>query len=282
MIEDRNSAALTRLFLGAVLALWAGPALAGAWTQGKGVLYDRIALCGYRADREFDGDGDRRDLAHGGTFTDVNVSNYLEYGLTDRVTGVASVPYKVVRKDDDTRETTSWGVGDIDLAVKVKAAEGAFGVVSAQGLVKIPEAYDEDDDLPLGNGQYDLEARLLWGRSLWPALPGYAGLEVGYRWRLDDPSDEVRYLVELGGDVTRRLYVRAKLDGTYSMDNGRRRDEGGNPTARNNYDLGKLDLTLGWRLNDRWALEAGFAPELYGQNTAAGASACLALAYRAP
>jgi len=151
-----------------------------------------------------------------------------------------------------------------------------------QALVQVPEAYDENDDLPLGNGQYDAELRLLYGRSLWPWVPGYCNLEAGYRWRAEQPSDELRYLVEVGSDLGKRFYARAKLDGTYSMDNGAHRDESGNPAATNNFDLGKLDLTLGYRLNSSWMLEAGYAPELYGQNTSAGATYTLALAFQTP
>lgn len=265
-----------------LLAGTAPSAHAGAWPQKQGHLYNRLSINYFHADRDFDGDGERTGMADNGEFTDYNLSNYLEYGLLDPLTGVASLTYKRIRNDNDQRRDTTWGVGDIDVGLRHRLVENNLGVFAAQGLVKIPEAYDEDDDLPLGNGQYDLEARLLYGRSLYPLLPGYAGIEVGYRWRLEDPSDEVRYLVEFGADFTENLYGRVKLDGIYSMDNGKRRDVSGNPTTTNNFDLGKLDVTVGYKLTSAWGLEAAWTPALYGQHTAAGATYTLAVSYATP
>lgn len=269
------------LWLAPALLLFASQALAGAWTQPKGGFYDRVAVNGYLATRAFSSDGDRGHLAGDGRFTDANVNNYLEYGLCDRLTLLNSLYYKYLHSEDRAREVNTWGVGDIDLGARVKLAEGAAGVLSVQALVKIPNAYDKHDDLPLGNGQFDAEARVLFGRSLWPLFPGYFNVELGYRWRAEDPSDELRYLAEVGADFGKSVYGRAKLDGLYSCDNGKHTDPSGNPTTTNNFDLGKLDLTVGYRLTPSWSLEAGWTPALYGQNTAAGATYTLALAFQA-
>ncbi len=255
---------------------------AGAWPQKQGHLYNRLSINYFHASRDFDGDGESTDMAANGEFTDYNLSNYFEYGLLAPLTGFASLAYKRIRNDNDLRRDTTWGVGDIDVGLRQRLLENDLGVFAVQGLVKIPEAYDEHDDLTLGNGQYDLEARLLYGRSLYPLLPGYAGIEVGYRWRLEDPSDEVRYLVEFGGEFTKSLYGRVKLDGIYSADNGKKRDAGGNPTTTNHFDVGKLDLTVGYKLTPAWGLEAAWTPALYGRHTAVGATYTLAVSYATP
>jgi protein XagA len=264
---------------GILISFAAGTCFAGAWTIQKGKIYDRLAVNYYFADREFNSEGHRNDLADNGKFRDYNINNYIEFGLTDKITVINSLYFKKIEKEDDVKETKTYGIGDIDLGVKYKLAEGTWGIFSSQALVKIPEAYDANDDLPLGNGQYDLELRLLYGRSLYPAIPGYCNFEVGYRWRLDDPSDEIRYLIEVGIDITKSLYGRAKLDGTYSMDNGEHFDESGNPTTTNNFDIGKLDLTLGYKINKSWAIEAGYMPAIYGQNIAAGATYTIAVSF---
>jgi len=84
--------------------------------------------------------------------------------------------------------------------------------------VKIPGGYDKNSTLPLGNGQVDVEYRILYGLSLWRWFPGYANFE---RLSLpaEAPSDEFRYLAEIGANITARLYARAKLDGILSMKN---------------------------------------------------------------
>ena len=263
-----------------VIGLTCSHSHAGAWTLNKGKLYDRLSLNYYYADDRFDKNADRLRFDDNGDFSDINGANYLEYGLTDRITLINSLYFKYIEKDDDVAKTTTYGLGDIDLAMKVKVLEGKAGLFSTQGLVKIPEAYDRNDRVPLGNGQYDLELKFLYGLSLWPYLPGYCGVEAGYRWRFSDPSDEFRYLVEFGLDLTKDLYGRVKLDGIYSIDNGSHLDSGGNPTATNNFDLGKLDVTLGYKITPAWGLEASYTPEIYGQNTAAGATYTLALTYQ--
>lgn len=270
------------LFALALLQAAATASHAGAWTQKKNSFYDRIAVNYYFADHDFDADGDRVDFAADGEFTDYNLSNYLEYGLTDELTVLNSVAYKRIQSDSDLREDTTWGIGDIDLGLRYKLLENKIGIFSVQGLAKIPEAYDEEERLPLGNGQYDLEGKILYGRSLWPLLPGYTNFEFGYRWRNQAPSDEIRYLVELGVDLSKKVYSRAKLDGTYSLDNGEKRDGSGNPTTTNNFDIGKLDLTVGYKIAPAWGLEAAYTPALYGQNTAAGATYTVAVFFKAP
>ena len=171
----------------------------------------------------------------------------------------------------------------MDLGVRYKLLDSdKIGIVSTQLLVKIPGTYDKMDPLPLGNGQFDTEIRLLYGRSLYPWIPGYANVELGYRWRAEDPSDEVRYLIEFGVDITKSIYTRAKLDGTLSVDNGKKTDGSGNPTATNNFDLGKLDIALGYKITPAWGVEVSCRPDIYGQNTAAGANYSLAVYYKTP
>src|SRR6266704_4791221 len=113
-----------------ILLAFAGVCHAGAWTLGKGKLYDRLALNWYYADDQFDKSGHRVDFPANGTFSDINANNYLEYGLTDRLTLINSLYFKYIEKEDDATRTTTYGVGDIDLAAKVKLYDGKLGVVS--------------------------------------------------------------------------------------------------------------------------------------------------------
>jgi len=93
----------------------------------------------------------------------------------------------------------------------------------------------------------------LYGRSLSNWFPGYVNFEAGYRYRAEAPSDEFRYLAEIGVDITERLYVRAKLDGINSMNNADTvANISGNPTAGNQFDLQKLDTALGYKLTGKW------------------------------
>lgn len=252
----------------------------GAWTAGKGDMYHKMTVNWYEADKAFNDSGNRHPLDNNGRFSDFNVAYYGEYGLTDTLTVLGSVSYKSMESEDDLRIARTDGFSDLELGVKYQVLTGGFGVVSLQGLVKLPELYDGDDAIALGNDQYDTEFRLLYGKSLYPFIPGYINIEAGYRFRAEEPADELRYLVEFGIDITPSIYSRIKLDGIAGMNNDDPSpDTVGNPTATLDYDLGKLDLALGFNLSERWGLELGYRAEIYGENTASGDNVSLSLIF---
>ncbi len=247
-------------------------ALGGAWTPEQGSAYHKLAANYYYGDSMFG-----RTPAGFDEFTNLNLTYYGEYGLLDSLTLYGSLPVARVTRTDFDDEVDNWGVGDVDLGVRYRWLPEPV-VVSTAFLVKLPYFYDEDDRLPLGNGQEDFEFRLLLGRSL--GSLGYFGVEGAYRYRREDPSDEFRYLIEYGIDVTETLYLRTKLDGIQSLANG---DEvsgsPGNPTLANEFDLGKMEFTAGCRFADHWSGELTFTPDLYGRNTLRGYNFQLAVVF---
>jgi len=254
---------------------------AGAWTMEKGKSYHRFAANYYFADKEFDQNGDSRSMKWNGEFKDFNLNYYMEYGIIDKLSVFTSFYYKDLTQEDNYIKYETNGTADFDLGLRYQLYSGKVGIFSVQGMVKVPELYDEDDALPLGNGQYDYELRLLYGRSLWPIIPGYVNLESGYRWRAEEPADEFRYLIEVGSDLGKKFYTRAKLDGLVNAGNGSNKvDNYGNPTATFEYDLTKLDLTVGYKLNTEWGLEIGYTTALWGEATAKGDTWAMALSFQ--
>lgn len=277
----KKSKRLYLFFAVGLVLLSAGSVFAGAWTQEKGKSYHRAAVNYYFAEEDYDTRGESQPMANNGKFTDFNLNYYMEYGIVNELTIMASVYYKKLNKEDDYYEYESSGVGDMDLGVRFRLHDSQIGIFSIQGLIKIPEFYDEDDDLQLGNGQYDYETRLLYGRSLWPLFPGYFNLEAGYRFRSKAPSDEFRYLVEIGSELGKNFYARGKLDALVSMNNADTvSDSSGNPAGTLEYDLAKLDLTLGYHITDTLGLELGYTPALWGENTAKGETWTVAVTFQ--
>lgn len=255
-------------------AMFANYCFAGAWTLPEGKLYDKASINYYTADPHF---------------TDKNIGNYIEYGLTDSLSIINSLYYKEIRNQysataggiTSTTITTTRGGADVEIGLKHKLTEGPNGVFSHQVMVKIPGDYDRNSALPLGNGQADLEYRGLYGFSLGHLLPGgYANFEAGYRYRAEAPADEFRYLLEIGADISERLYARAKLDGIASMGNaGNMVTASGNPTTAYQFDLQKLDMALGYKLTKEWGLEFGYTPTVHARNTARGTTSSVGLTY---
>ncbi len=254
------------------------PVFAGAWTAKQGDMYCKLTFNLYEADEMFNDSGNKAAFRDSGEFSDTNISTYMEYGITDKITLLGSLSYKRLKSENNAMIYKTRGFSDLDLGVKYRLASGNFGVISAQGLIKIPEFYDDDTAVALGNNQYDTEIRLLYGKSLYPFVPGYINIEAGYRLRAEEPSDEFRYLLELGFDITDAVYSRVKLDGIIGMDNNDTvLDYAGNPTTTLDYDLGKLDLALGVNLSKQVGIELGYRGDIYGENTASGENVSLSL-----
>ena len=242
---------------------------AGAWTLSEGKLYDKVSMNQYTSDPKF---------------TDMNLGNYIEYGLTDNISIINSIYYKKIRNEftasGTTTTTETSGIADVEIGVKHKLSESDNGIFSHQVMVKIPGRYDKNSNLPLGNGQVDVEYRILYGLSLWRWFPGYANFEAGYRYRAEAPSDEFRYLAETGANITDRFFARIKLDGILSMKNADSTTNiSGNPTTGSQFDLLKFDSALGYKLTDTWGLELGYTSTLNAKNTAKGTTYSVGLTY---
>lgn len=278
-----RSTARSRRILAACASLSAGlliaaPAIAGPWTPEEQAAYHKFAVNYFSGDSSFG--ADQPGFLE---FEDLNFTYYGEYGLTDRLALIGSVPLKRISRrdigsDGVEREVETTGLGDLDIGLRYKLIDGPV-VVSVQGVFKAPYLYDQDEALPLGNGQEDFEGRLLIGRSLGAA--GYFAVEAGYRFRTDAPVDEFRYLVEYGVDVSRAVYLRAKLDGLAAVgDDGDTTVINGNPTLPIGFDLGRLEGTVGYRVGDENAIEFTVTENLYGDNTLKGTSFQLAFVTR--
>jgi len=232
---------------------------AGAWTLKEGSGYNKIALNVFEADESF-------GVAAPGfeEFNDITVNYYGEFGLTDKLTFITQIPLRQSENDTVTGSTETTGIGDVDIGLRYNLINSSW-VLSTQVLYKAPFLYDEDEDLPLGNGQSDVELRLQLGRSLYPY--GYVGLEAGYRFRAEDPSDEFRYLVEYGFDLTSKIYLRSKVDVILAVDSTDvELQADGNPNFPNAFDLGRLELSAGYKFNDRSGVEFTYTESLFGEN----------------
>jgi len=232
---------------------------AGAWTLEEHKAYHKVAANFFTSDDTFGASAEGFE-----EFTDYTVNYYGEYGLTDRVTLISQVPVRRSENIANGESFTNFGVGDVDIGIRYRLADAKW-VLSSQFLYKAPFLYDDDDDLPLGNGQSDFEFRLQAGRSLYPY--GYIGLEAGYRFRTKDPSDEFRYLVEYGFDLNDKVYLRTKLDVIKAIDSTDvELDATGSPFFPSAFDLGRVEASFGYKLNPRSSIEFTFTESLFGEN----------------
>lgn len=210
-----------------------------AWTQAKGHSYSQLTFSHYKTIEKYTSLGyDRGGL--GGTinnltagthrvpseeFTSTKISYYGEYGLTDKITVIASGGWDWQKTNDSQRYSDTdgpSGIGDIILGARHKLSDnlGAGILSSVQVDLKIPEAYDYKDPITtqsLGDGQYDLTGKLLFGKGFsW----GYTVLSAGYKYRFENdqndlnfkPSDQMLLSISGGYNAFPWLSIRGNLD----------------------------------------------------------------------
>lgn len=217
-----------------LIALGAAQAPAGAWTQPRGRLWVKSALIYSFTDRQFAARaailpggrevqaGDSRPFDEEGAARARLIWSEVEFGISDRLSVGAALPYQDLRYEDRLALTESWGVGDIRLAARYALLHEGARRLSVRGAWKLPygEAATRPDDLPLGEGQSDFDLGLQFGRSLgWRS--GWTGIEGGYRWRLRneeigrDPGDEWFWRVEAAAGLDRAgaFALRVSWDG---------------------------------------------------------------------
>ncbi len=256
--------------------IFSNQAFAGAWVLEKGKSYTKIGISDYSADEFF---GEQPGL---GEFEGSNVSYYGEFGLGNSWGLYVSGLYQDIQQSNASGVfSDNSGLSDLDIGVKYQWKAAPF-VISTSFAVKLPFLYDEDDSLPLGNGQEDYEAKVLIGKSL--NQYGYFGIELGYRLRTGAPSDEFRYLLEYGVPVSDNLYFRTKLDGIESANNSDSVSvDGVNLSRTPEFDIGKLELTVGWNFgqdsqsDERWGVEFTYTDDLFGDKTLEGSGVQIAV-----
>lgn len=253
-------------------ALLPAAAHAGAWTAKQGDTYLKGAVNYFDTSSRF---GDQ--LPDFENFRDINFNIYLEHGLRDDLTFFATSAFKDIEQTSAGETVSNSGIGDVDVGLRYNLTnDGA--VVSIQGLAKLPFLYSETADLPLGNGQIDLEGKVLVGKSFGPA--GYVGLEAGYRYRAEAPVDEFRYLIEYGVDLSEETYFRTKLDGIVGLGSASGASVAANALNASlpiDFDLGKLEYTLGYKFQSGLAAEITGTTNVYGDNTLKGTNVQFAI-----
>ncbi len=214
-----------------------------AWTQAKGHAYNQLTVSQYVTGKKFTtvqadydnvvkGTGDDIRVRRTDEFKSASITYYGEYGITDTLTVFTSIPWKWTKTNNTIKQLGDdgpEGVGDIDLGLRYNLTRNVLGtgvLMSIQGAVKIPEAYEYGHPLKefsLGDGQYDAKLELVLGKGF---SKGYAGFTGGYKYRFENgkhysfkPSDQVSVKIWGGYPVLPWLSIRGLVDWTKSVGN---------------------------------------------------------------
>lgn len=274
---------ISRMVQLAILLLLAGAMFpnalhAGAWTQDAhhGQLITTFSL--FQTSRAFDGAGSVRRFGDGGSFRQLTLNPYLEYGLTSRYTIVLNAQVPFLNYSNRYGAQSSAGFGDIEVAVRRRLnAPESLWILSGQLTVMFP-SYSATRNPAPGNHQEDIETRFMIGRgatllhrhAFWDA-------QVAYRSRFGAPADQFRSDLTAGIDITPHIMAMGQFFNTQSLRNGQPLNTITNPNAQSDYDLHKCQLSLVIALAHKTRIQAGWNNTLSGRNTGRGQTAILAL-----
>ncbi|MEM8486329.1 MAG: transporter [Bacteroidota bacterium] len=214
------------LILAAFISL-APSAEAGPWPKKRKTAFYKLGFGFLQANRFYEPDGRIISIP---TLSDYTVSFYGEYGITDRITAIAYIPF-VQRLTLNRQLGTETGfvffegaeqtsLADFDIGARFGLFQKGNTVVSAGLMLGIPTGNTtQPNGLFTGDGEFNQHISLGIGHSFYPA-PAYVSAEVGFNNRSSGFSDEFRFAAEAGYTVASKLTFSLKLRGVEPLRNG--------------------------------------------------------------
>jgi hypothetical protein len=202
-------------------------AVAGAWTQKRGMGYYELKFQLIRANRFYEPDGRIISIP---TLAEYTASLYGEYGLNDWLTVIGDFPfYKRITLNRQIGNRTGFvffpgdsvsGISDAEIGVRVGLRRGGSTVISAGLKLGLPIGDDtQTSGLLTGDGEFNQILSLQLGHSFYPK-PLYFTGEIGVNNRTNGYSDEFRYEAELGYTFGSALTMVFKINGLEPFRNG--------------------------------------------------------------
>lgn len=260
-----------------VILLCAPLSYAGGWTKGKGQGYFKLSEWWIVGDQHFTDAGLIDPNITTGIF---NTALYAEYGFSDRLTGVAYVPFFSRTYMNNVRSNTTGEIlipgealnsfGDSDIGFRYALKKKGPLVISGSVMLGLPlgnDAGGTQGNLQTGDGEFNQLARIDFGIPFQLGKLGmYANAYGGYNHRTQGFSDEYRYGGELGaGLADRKLWVVGKLNAVKSTFNGIDREEVTSTSIfANNTEFVSLAAEIAYYVSPKVGFSASYASALSG------------------
>lgn len=179
---------------------------AQGWLQPKNEGYFKLGFSGISASSFYGPNGDKVSIRTNNIF---NSNIYAEYGLTNKITIIAYVPFVVTNtlnkiqyrqsgKTEPADQSTSFG--DTDIALKYGLIKDKPFVLSATLLLGLPIGNTTGGNsriLQTGDGEFNQLLRADLSHSFYPK-PFYSSVYAGFNNRTNNFSDEFRYGFDIG------------------------------------------------------------------------------------
>jgi protein XagA len=198
---------------------------AQAWTKSKGAGFYKLDFTSIQASDVFDTKGNVVPFRSLGNYT---TSFYGEYGITNKITATAYVPFFVRNVVNETkgRQTgniiepgiTNNNFGDVDLALRFALPVKAFAMSATLTLGLPTGDAKQTDALFTGDGEFNQMLKLAAGTG---GKRWWSQAALGVNNRTKGFSDEFRYDFEIGYKLFNdRFLAILKINGIESFNNG--------------------------------------------------------------
>jgi protein XagA len=198
---------------------------AQAWTKSKGTGFYKLDFTSIRASDVFDTKGDVVPFRTLGNYT---TSFYGEYGITNKITAIAYVPFFVRNVVNETKGAQTGNIiepgitnnnfGDMDLGLRFALPIKAFAM-SANLILGLPTGdAKQKEALFTGDGEFNQMLKLAAGTG---GKRWWSQGAMGFNNRTKGFSDEFRYDFEIGYKLFNdRFLAILKINGIESFNNG--------------------------------------------------------------
>lgn len=280
VLQTFNSKKMKKLILTtALLSIISISFAGGGWPQSKGKGYFKLGQNFIIADKFYNLQGEIIDIP---TISLYTTSLYGEYGITDRLTAVAYIPFfvrstlnEIERRQSGTIEPGDElnSFGDTDIGFKYGLSEGksialAATVTFGLPLGKTAEGTTDAGEpriLQTGDGEFNQMLMIDASHSFYPK-PIYVSLGVGYNNRTKGFSDEIRATSEIGYQPSSHWNLAMKVFITQSTNNGDSGGGAGSGVFGNNVEYVSFGPEVSYTFKENFGAVASAAFASSGQN----------------
>jgi hypothetical protein len=190
------------------------PTVAGAFLLAEGEAKVFVSALLTTGNGYFDRKGRSRAR---GPYRKQDLQIFAEYGLTQRVTVVASTALQRIDARDEERSRRS-GLGRSEIGARARIVQTGPWIAALQASAIIAGAKRKEGYAAVGETDHQIDVRGLVARSFELfGRPAFWDLQAGYRMRGGDPADEIRLDLSLGIRPSPRWLVMAQSFNTIGL-----------------------------------------------------------------
>lgn len=222
-------------------------AWAGAWTFPEGTGQWLAMLTAATSTSYFDGSG----LASIPRYNKFEAQALIEYGITDRLTGIFKPELQSIDIAAPVDAQRS-GLGYTEFGARYGFLQSKDWVVSGQATLLVPGTTDTSNPAAIGYTDVEADLRVLVGHNFTlGSMPAFFDLEVAQRERTAGYPSEFRTDATLGVQVLPRWLLLTQSFNVISEGAGNTAYDGGS------YEYYKLQLSAVYSLTPTWQLQGG-------------------------